>query len=198
MTHRDRAGDPSGQGAGRREAAGDPGSAGGFAGASAGHPPSAAAAPLLRRTGQHGFPTPSGGSPARSPWVITKDLGYNLPRPTGDTFFASSQDTDAPAPSSELVPGAVSLGQLKAFVRRAQGRPRPGSSVPGVGSFLSFDRQTRKRAEPHFGNVASTRKPPSTRLLRAMVPPWARIMFCATVRPSPVPPVSRERERSRR
>ncbi len=31
MTHRDRAGDPSGQRAGRREAAGDPGSAGGFA-----------------------------------------------------------------------------------------------------------------------------------------------------------------------
>ncbi len=40
MTHRDRAGDPSGQRAGRREAAGD-----------AGH--------------RQGFPTPSGGSPAR-------------------------------------------------------------------------------------------------------------------------------------
>ncbi len=40
MTHRDRAGDASGQGAGRREAAGD-----------AGH--------------RQGFPTPSGGSPAR-------------------------------------------------------------------------------------------------------------------------------------
>ncbi len=39
MTHRDRAGDPSGQGAGRREAAGP-----------AGH--------------RQGFPTPSGGSPA--------------------------------------------------------------------------------------------------------------------------------------
>ncbi len=38
MTHRDRAGDPSGQGAGRREAAGD-----------AGH--------------RQGFPTPSGNSP---------------------------------------------------------------------------------------------------------------------------------------
>ncbi len=40
MTHRDRAGDPSGQWAGRREAAGE-----------AGH--------------RQGFPTPSGGSPAR-------------------------------------------------------------------------------------------------------------------------------------
>ncbi len=40
MTHRDRAGDASGQWAGRREAAGD-----------AGH--------------RRGFPTPSGGSPAR-------------------------------------------------------------------------------------------------------------------------------------
>ncbi len=40
MTHRDRAGDPSGQRAGRRQAAGP-----------AGH--------------RHGFPTPSGGSPAR-------------------------------------------------------------------------------------------------------------------------------------
>ncbi len=40
MTHRDRAGDASGQRAGRREAAGD-----------AGH--------------RQGFPTPSGGSPAR-------------------------------------------------------------------------------------------------------------------------------------
>ncbi len=47
MTHRDRAGGPPGQRAGRREAAGP-----------AGHPPSAAAAPLLRRTGRQGFPTP--------------------------------------------------------------------------------------------------------------------------------------------
>ncbi len=59
MTHRDRAGDASGQGAGRRQTVGD-----------AGHPPSAAAAPLLRRTGRQGFPTPTpirphAGSPAR-------------------------------------------------------------------------------------------------------------------------------------
>ncbi len=47
MTHRDRAGDRTGHRAGSREAAGD-----------AGHPPSAAAAPLLRRTGRRGFPTP--------------------------------------------------------------------------------------------------------------------------------------------
>ncbi len=40
MTHRDRAGDPPGQRAGRREAAGDAGP-------------------------RQGFPTPSGGSPAR-------------------------------------------------------------------------------------------------------------------------------------
>jgi len=46
MTHRDRAGDPSGQRAGSGEAAGD-----------AGHPPSAAAAPLLRRTDRQGLPT---------------------------------------------------------------------------------------------------------------------------------------------
>ncbi len=43
MTHRDRAGDPPA----RRQAAGP-----------AGHPPSATAAPLLRRTGRQGFPTP--------------------------------------------------------------------------------------------------------------------------------------------
>ncbi len=60
MTHRDRAGDPPG----RREAAGD-----------AGHPPSAAAAPLLRRTGRQGFPTPSGGSPARPERRLPKAFG---------------------------------------------------------------------------------------------------------------------------
>ncbi len=51
MTHKDRAGDPSGHRAGRREAAGP-----------AGH--------------REGFPTPSGGSPARSLWVIINDLWY--------------------------------------------------------------------------------------------------------------------------
>ncbi len=51
MTHRDRAGDVSGQRAGRREAAGD-----------AGH--------------RQGFPTPSGGSPARSLWVIISAPWY--------------------------------------------------------------------------------------------------------------------------
>ncbi len=51
MTHRDRAGDASGQRAGRREAAGD-----------AGH--------------RQGFPTPSDGSPARSLWVIINDPWY--------------------------------------------------------------------------------------------------------------------------
>ena len=50
MTHRDRVGDPTGQWAGGREAAGD-----------AGYPPSTAAAPLLRRTGRQGFPTPAQG-----------------------------------------------------------------------------------------------------------------------------------------
>ncbi len=53
MIHRDRAGDASGQRAGRREAAGD-----------AGH--------------RRGFPTPSDGSPARSLWVIIKDLWYKV------------------------------------------------------------------------------------------------------------------------
>ncbi len=43
MTHGDRVGDPPG----RRETAGD-----------AGHPASAAPAPLLRRTGRQGLPTP--------------------------------------------------------------------------------------------------------------------------------------------
>jgi hypothetical protein len=50
MTHRDRAGDASGQGAGRREAAGD-----------AGH--------------RQGFPTPSGGSPARPERRLPKAFG---------------------------------------------------------------------------------------------------------------------------
>ena len=50
MTHRDRAGDPSGQRAGRRKAAGD-----------AGH--------------RQGFPTPSGGSPARPERRLPKAFG---------------------------------------------------------------------------------------------------------------------------
>ncbi len=57
MTHRDRAGDPSGQRAGRREAAGD-----------AGH--------------RQGFPTPSGGSPARPEWRLPQILwtgAFGLP-----------------------------------------------------------------------------------------------------------------------
>ncbi len=55
MTHRDRAGDPSGQGAGRREAAGD-----------AGH--------------RQGFPTPYGGSPARPERRLLKAFGPRRPR----------------------------------------------------------------------------------------------------------------------
>ncbi len=66
MTQRDRAGDPSGQGAGRREAA-DP----------AGHPPYAAAAPLLRRTGRQGFPTPP---PMRPLPVRLPDRNGGFPR----------------------------------------------------------------------------------------------------------------------
>ncbi len=50
MTHRDRAGDPSGHRAGRREAAGD-----------AGH--------------RRGLPTPSGGSPARPERRFPKAFG---------------------------------------------------------------------------------------------------------------------------
>ncbi len=70
MTHRDRAGDPSDQRAGRREAAGDPGSASplrqrsaarGFAEASARH--------------RQGFPTPTGGSPARPERRLPKAFG---------------------------------------------------------------------------------------------------------------------------
>ncbi len=64
MTHRDRAGEPPG----RREAAGP-----------AGHPPSAAAAPLLRRTGRQGFPTPprapAAGSPGRPERRLPKAFG---------------------------------------------------------------------------------------------------------------------------
>ena len=77
MTHRDRAGDPSGQRAGRREAAGEP-AAGESVGASESldDPSSAAAALPLRRVDA---PSPAalllpGSSPARSLWVITKDL----------------------------------------------------------------------------------------------------------------------------
>jgi len=50
MTHRDRAGDPSGQRAGRRQAAGD-----------AGH--------------RQGLPTPAGGSPARPERRFPKAFG---------------------------------------------------------------------------------------------------------------------------
>ena len=53
MTHRDRAGDASGQRAGRREAAGD-----------AGH--------------RQGFPTPSGGSPARPERRFPKAFGLRI------------------------------------------------------------------------------------------------------------------------
>ncbi len=53
MTHRDRAGDASGQRAGRREAAGD-----------AGH--------------RQGFPTPSGGSPARPERRFPKAFGLPI------------------------------------------------------------------------------------------------------------------------
>ncbi len=62
MTHRDRAGDAPG----RRGAAGD-----------AGHPPSAAAAPLLRRTGRQGFPTPA---PIRPLAVRLRDRNGGFPR----------------------------------------------------------------------------------------------------------------------
>ncbi len=53
MTHRDRAGDPPGQRAGRREAVGD-----------AGH--------------RQGFPTPSGGSPARPERRFPKAFGLPM------------------------------------------------------------------------------------------------------------------------
>ncbi len=63
MTHRDRAGDPPGQRAGRREAAGD-----------AGH--------------RQGFPTPSGGSPAR-PEAVSQ--GFR----TAHSFQTGRMATDA-------------------------------------------------------------------------------------------------------
>ncbi len=66
MSHRDRAGDASGQRAGRRKAAGD-----------TGHPLSAAAAPLLRRTGRQGFPTPA---PIRPLPVRLRDRNGGFPR----------------------------------------------------------------------------------------------------------------------
>ncbi len=70
MTHRDRAGDPSGHRAGRREAAGD-----------AGH--------------RQGFPTPSGGSPARSLWVIISAPWYK----SAVTDHVRSQDCSEPTNS---------------------------------------------------------------------------------------------------
>ncbi len=66
MTPRDRAGDPSGYRAGSREAAGG-----------AGHPPSAATAPLLRRTGRQGFPTPP---PIRPLPIRPRDRNGGFPR----------------------------------------------------------------------------------------------------------------------
>ncbi len=90
MTHRDRAGDASGQWAGRREAAGDAGHRQGFP-----TPPPNRPLPVRLRDRNGGFPRLSGGVPhgSRCPaslrhalraerlgkpslWVIIKDLWY--------------------------------------------------------------------------------------------------------------------------
>ena len=116
MTHRDRAGDPSGHRAGSRQAAGDPGSAGGFAEASAGHPPSAAAAPLPRRTGRQGVPTPP---PIRPLPVRPPDRNGGLPRLwDGAMLLDGAQGLRCPAIAAPRAPGrkpweTVSMGHYQ-------------------------------------------------------------------------------------
>ncbi len=89
MTHRDRAGDPSGQGAGRREVAGP-----------AGH--------------RQGFPTPSGGSPARPEQRLPKAFG----RPIAlrrDAWLPMSRIAAPRAPGRKPW-DAVSMGHYQRFL----------------------------------------------------------------------------------
>ncbi len=92
MTHRDRAGDPSGQRAGRREAAGDAGHRRGFP-----TPPPIRPLPVRLRDRNGGFPRLSDGVPhglrcqasprhallaeslgKPSPWVIISEIWYQI------------------------------------------------------------------------------------------------------------------------
>ena len=86
MTHRDRAGDPSGQWAGRREAAGD-----------AGH--------------RRGFPTPSGGSPARPERRFPKAFGLPMALRRG-AWLAMSRIATPRAPG-RMPWEAVSMGHYR-------------------------------------------------------------------------------------
>ncbi len=115
MTHRDRAAEPPGQGAGRREAAGDPG----FAEARAGHPPSAAATPLLRRTGRQGLPTPAqspaAGSPARPGWRRPQVLWAKAFGPGGGrrpAWLAMPRIAAPCAPGRKPQPGSMGGSRL--------------------------------------------------------------------------------------
>ncbi len=141
-THRDRAGDPPGRRAGRR--AGHRAGRREVAGP-AGHPPTATAAPLLRRTGRQGFPTPApirptAGSPAR-PEAVSQGFG----------------------------PGArgVAMPRIASCAPRlkAMGRPKAPVHKHG-GSRLRSGRRTGMRANRCGRREASTTRPPQQRRCR--------------------------------
>ncbi len=112
MTHRDRAGDASGQRAGRREAAGD-----------AGH--------------RQGFPTPSGGSPARPERRLPKAFGLPMALRRG-AWLAMSRIATPRAPGRKPWE-AVSMGHYqRSLVLGWRARVRsPDKSVPMTRAYAS-------------------------------------------------------------
>ena len=95
------------------------------------------------------------------------------------------------------------LDPLRRFAQRHD-RPRRRYALPRQtnGPQSTGHRSGRRRADAQPaaqpGRITLTRSPPSGRLASVIVPPWARIAERASASPSPTPPVSREREPSRR
>ncbi len=144
MTHRDRAGDPSGQRAGRREAAGP-----------AGH--------------RQGFPTPSGGSPARPKRRFSKVFGRPMALRWG-AWLPMSRIATPRAPGRKPWE-TVSMGHYqRSLVLRRRGRevPKPrgyrstlkmASETVTLGQILDWDHD-----KPSHARRASSRPSPHTRL----------------------------------